>query len=90
MKIYKFTIQFDTANNTWKDIRGIYEKMPGWRGYIDNTPVWESFDDPTKSISISVLSTGLVIEGNMGGYEFNIWVNEFCKKVTRIVDFSVK
>ena len=58
--------------------------------YIDKTPVWESFDDPTKSISISIMPSALIIVGNMGRNEFNIWVNGFCEKVKDILGYEVK
>jgi hypothetical protein len=90
MEKVTLNIQNNFPNKSWKNIRNIYCTMPGWKGYIDNTPVWESFDDPTKSISITIMPSGLVIEGDMGRNEFNIWVNIFYKKVTSIVGCEVK
>ena len=90
MEKVTLNIQHDLPNESWKNIKKLYCKMSGWKGYIDNTPVWESFDDPTKSISITIMSSGLITEGDMGRNEFNIWVNEFCKKVESVIGHEVK
>lgn len=82
-------IRYDLPPEQWEKVAAIYEKMPGWIGYIEGIPYWFGEEGDAVSVSASVEPSGLFFYARMDAREWENWIEQFKAETTRALGFEV-
>lgn len=76
-------------DEVWNTVANIYERMPGWRGYIDGIPHWFGLEDEDVYIQASVEPSGLSFYAQMNQSDWDSWIGAFKSEATKVLGFEV-
>lgn len=82
-------IWYYLSDEIWEKVKNIYERMPGWIGYINGIPSWFGQEDDDVFIMASVEPSGLSFYAQMSDENWNSWIGRFKLEATKLLGFEV-
>lgn len=82
-------IWYYLPNEVWNKVAKLYERMPGWIGYIDGIPHWYGQEENEVYIQASVEPSGLSFYAQMDQRGWDSWIGRFKSEATKILGFEV-
>ncbi|MEK5468012.1 hypothetical protein MKY64_23665 [Paenibacillus sp. FSL R7-0210] len=82
-------IWYYLSDEVWNRVAKLYERMPGWIGYINGIPHWYGQEEDNVYIQASVEPSGLSFFARMNQSDWDSWIARFKFEATKEVGFEV-
>ncbi|WP_405107060.1 hypothetical protein MHH28_26325 [Paenibacillus sp. FSL K6-1217] len=82
-------IWYYLPDEVWNKVAKLYERMPGWIGYIDGIPHWHGQEEDDVYIKASVEPSGLSFFARMNQSDWDSWIERFKSEATKVLGFEV-
>ncbi|GGO01100.1 hypothetical protein [Saccharibacillus kuerlensis] len=82
-------IRYDLPGKEWQKITALYERMPGWLGYVQGIPHWFGKDEDAIMITASVEPSGLFFHAEMDEDGWERWIGTFKSEASKVLGFEV-
>ncbi|WP_172196105.1 hypothetical protein [Saccharibacillus qingshengii] len=82
-------IRYDLPDAVWETVGELYERMPGWIGYVQGIPHWFGQEEDGIRITASVEPSGLCMEARMDEESWQSWIGLFKTEASKVLGFKV-
>ncbi|ETT61693.1 hypothetical protein C173_26567 [Paenibacillus sp. FSL R7-277] len=82
-------IGYYLPDEVWNRVAKLYERMPGWIGYIEGIPHWHGQEEDDVYIQASVEPSGLSFFARMNQSDWDSWIERFKSEATKGLGFEV-